>query len=119
MTCRKPWVWTIALSLAGIIAGSFTADAGFRRLRSDYEPGEQIFARSHFGNGSVAGVVRPARYGWEVRLPRGTWVGCRRSCEETLRVSTVDVFEYQDGTARGYGTLANECGVFGCLRIGF
>lgn len=107
---------------AAILATAIPQDAdagGIRRLRSNYEPGEVITARSHFGNGVVQSVVRRGRYGWQVRLPRGgTWVDCRRSCEETLRVQTVDIFG--DGTNSlsngGYGTLANECGIFGCLH---
>ncbi len=51
-----------------------------------------------------------------MRLPGGTWVYCRKSCSETLRVETVDIFENQ-GSLTGYGTRMNECGVFGCLEI--
>jgi hypothetical protein len=73
-----------------------------------------VTAHSHYGNGSVRGPVRDTRVGRQVRLPHGTWVYCRTSCSETLRVQTVDIFG--DGqTFAGYGTLQNECGVFGCL----
>lgn len=76
-----------------------------------------VVAVSRHGNGSVSGPVRPARYGYEVRLPGGTWVDCRRSCSETLRVQTVDIFENQDQLG-GYGTLHNECGLFiGCRNL--
>lgn len=105
-------------ALLTVAAMPSPADALARRLRSNYEPGEVITAHSHYGNGSVRSVVRPGRYGWQVRLPRGGWADCRRSCEETLRVQTVDIFG--DGTNTlsngGYGTLARECGVFGCLH---
>ena len=37
------------------------SDAGFRRLRSSYEPGEVITARSHHGNGIISSVVRPGQ----------------------------------------------------------
>jgi hypothetical protein len=111
-----------ALSVAAAVlittAVPTPADATGRRLRTNYEPGEAIVAHSHYGNGSVRGVVRPGRFGWQVRLPHGTWVDCRRSCEETLRVQTVDIFG--DGnnilSSGGYGTLARECGIFGCLH---
>lgn len=109
-------------ALAGAVLAAAvapTADAGVRRLRSNYEPGEVIVARSHYGNGVVRSVVRPGRYGWQVRLPRGgSWVDCRRSCEETLRVSTVDIFGNGDYSLNngGYGTLARECGILGCLH---
>lgn len=109
---------SVASAILAIALPVLTADAGFRKLRSNYEPGETIIAQSRFGNGSVTGVVRPARYGWQVRLPGGTWMDCRRSCEETLRVETVDLFENSQDV-KGYGGLNNECGVFGCLSIGF
>lgn len=98
-----------------------TADAGrygHRGARTYYQDGTVVTAVSRYGNGSISGPIRRGRGGWEVRLPRGTWIGCRRSCEETLRVETVDVFE-TDGRLVGYGTLQNQCGVFGCLDITF
>ncbi|MFA5950547.1 MAG: hypothetical protein WC807_09720 [Hyphomicrobium sp.] len=78
--------------------------------------GGYVTAQSRFGNGSITAPVRLARTGYQVRLPRGTWVYCRRSCAETLRVETVDIFEIQ-GSLTGYGTRLNECGIFGCLEL--
>jgi hypothetical protein len=77
-------------------------------------PGGVVIAKSRFGNGTMQGQVRHARLGWEVRLPGGRWVYCRRSCSETLRVETVDFFE---SNAAGSGQLTNECGIFGCLNL--
>jgi hypothetical protein len=93
------------------------ADAGFKRSRG-YDGLEQgyVIADSRFGNGRVRGAVREARYGPQVQLPGGTWEYCRASCSETLRVETVDKFE--DADLKGYGTAAQECGVFGCLDLG-
>ena len=54
-----------------------------------------VVAHSRWGHGSISGPVRPARNGWEVRLPRGTWVPCKRSCSEELRLATVDLWETQ------------------------
>ena len=108
---------SISMVAALLAAIPESADAGFRRLRSNYTPGEMITAYSRYGNGSISSIVRPGHTGWEVKLPGGGWVGCRRSCEETLRVQTVDI--YGDGGTTlsdgGYGTLQRECGVFGCL----
>jgi hypothetical protein len=81
------------------------------------ERGDYVVAVSRHGNGSVSGPIRATSTGYEVRLPRGTWVACRRSCSETLRVETVDIFE-NEGSLTGYGTAMNECGIFGCLEIG-
>lgn len=111
---RRAATAVVALTTAAASAAPALAWRG----ADHYQDGMTIEAVSRHGNGRQLGVVRAARYGWEVRLPRGTWVGCRTSCEETLRVETVDLFERQDGTA-GYGDLQNECGIFGCLDIGY
>lgn len=105
----------ITTSMASGLIASNDADAWQRRSYS-YEEGAVIVAHSRYLNGSISAPVRSAKYGWEVRLPGGTWVSCRRSCEETLRVETVDLNENQDELI-GRGTLLNECGVFGCLDI--
>jgi hypothetical protein len=100
----------VLASLAALTCASAFAEAGSWR--------DGVVAESRFGNGSVSGPVREGRHGLEVRLPGGTWVGCRRSCSETLRVETVDFWE-NDGRLVGAGTASNECGVFGCLGFGF
>lgn len=111
MTSRQPVILSIALAFLALIAISGGANAG--RYGDDY-----VTAVSRFGNGTVSGPVRYTSTGREVRLPGGTWVGCRRSCSETLRVQTVDFWE-KDGSISGAGTFANQCGVFGCLDIHF
>lgn len=79
--------------------------ASARRGGHDYAP-EYVIAESDFGNGTVRGAVRPGRNGWQVRLPRGTWIDCVRSCSDTLRRQTVDFWEsnFRDspGSGRGY-----------------
>ena len=112
---------TASITLSAALLGALmpaASEASFRRLRSDYTPGEVITAHSRHGNGSISSVVRPGRYGWDVQLPGGAWVGCRRSCEETLRVQTVDLNERQDSIS-GLGTAQQECGIFGCLGGSF
>ncbi len=70
-----------------------------------YAP-DHVVAESNFGNGTVRGAVRPGPSGWQVRLPRGTWIDCVRSCSDTLRRQTVDFWEsnFRDapGSGRGY-----------------
>lgn len=82
-----------------------------------------ITATSHFGNGSVRAPYRNTPVGYQVRLPHGTWVYCRTSCRETLRVETVDIWDavIDNGSPIGAGTLDAECGVLGCLTwsLGF
>ncbi len=110
-------VVAVVVALLTVTAAAPSNASGIQRLRSNYTPGEVITAHSRFGNGSIRSVVRPRRWGWQVKLPSsGNWTDCRRSCEETLRVQTVDYNEggnsIDDG---GYGSLARECGIFGCL----
>jgi hypothetical protein len=107
---------TVPVAAALLVAAMTSpSEAHLRRLRSSYAPGEVITAHSHYGNGVASSIVRPGRYGWEVQLPGGAWTGCRRSCEETLRVQTVDLTA-DDHSLKGYGTLSQECGIFGCLH---
>jgi len=108
-------VRALALALAGTTAtlASLPADAGFLRRKPERPV---AVAESRFGNGTVSGPVRTTDTGYEVRLPSGSWVGCRTSCSETLRVQTVDLFE-TNGSMSGYGTIQNECGIFGCLEL--
>jgi hypothetical protein len=108
----------LAVTLALAASSLATAAADARGRNRDYISRDGfVTAESRFGNGVVSAPVRDTRRGPEVRLPSGTWIGCRRSCTETLRVQTVDFYE-TDGM-RGYGTADNECGVFGCLDVGW
>lgn len=102
----------IAAGPAFLLSSSGPAEAG-RWLKTPPE-GDAAVAVSRYGNGTVSGPVRRGPTGYEVRLPGGTWIACRRSCAETLRVETVDFFE-TGGRLSGYGTVQNECGIFGCL----
>ena len=102
-------------ALAALPLLASPADARHAQRRSSYEGGT-VTTYSRHGNGEISGAVRPGRYAWEVQLPSGSWTSCRRSCEETLRVQSIDFFENQ-GDLVGYGTLQNQCGIFGCLEI--
>ncbi len=76
-----------------------------------------VIAYSHDGNGSIKAPWRDTKMGRQVRLPHGTWVYCRTSCSETLRVQTIDIWaNVNNGEPIGVGTLQNECGVLGCLH---
>jgi hypothetical protein len=115
---RRPKSLPIVM-IGGLLAASiapaaaeFRRDRGYNGLQQGY-----VIANSRFGNGSVKGAVRQAREGLQVQLPGGTWVYCRSTCSETLRVQTVDQFE-TGGRMIGYGTFELECGIFGCLSLG-
>jgi len=69
-----------------------SADAGTRRGAGAYPLG-YVVAESDYGNRTVIGPVRRSRFGYEVRLPGGNWVDCRRDCAEALRVESTDFWE--------------------------
>lgn len=100
----------LALTSALLVGAATAAFAG---ERAGYDRGTgTVVAESRWGHGTVSGPVRYTRVGRQVRLPNGTWEHCRRSCSETLRVSSVDFWEVQQG-------IDGECGVLGCLEITF
>jgi hypothetical protein len=106
------------LRLTAIVAAMAAvplADGGLQTAAAAQQT-DYVVAHSRHGNGSVEGPVRPVRNGWQVRLPGGTWVSCRRSCAETLRVQSIDLFE-TDGRLIGYGDVQNQCGLFGCIDL--
>lgn len=100
----------LALAVPAVLA-ALPAEAQSRRQASG---GDTVVAESRFGHGTVSGAVRQGRTGLEVQLPGGTWIACRRSCSETLRVESVDFWEN-----RGPQKVDNECGLLGCLSRGF
>jgi hypothetical protein len=104
-------IFTAVVTIA-VLTASGAAISGPRHHHDDQGSADGVIAESRFGHGTVAGPVRAARYGYEVRLPGGTWEACKRSCSETLRVSTVDFWEAQNN----YG-IGAECGIFGCLEV--
>ena len=87
----SPSIKTGALLLAA--AGLF-ASAGAGDARPGRQSGGTIEVCSRYSNGCVSGPTRPGRFGdREVRLPGGTWIGCKRDCRQTLREESVDFFE--------------------------
>lgn len=68
-----------------------------------YGDGAHVVAESWWGNGTVSGPVRRGPVGWQVRLPRGTWIDCARSCAQTLRQQTVDFWESNGTQAKDGG----------------
>jgi hypothetical protein len=105
------WFWFGLSATLGLwlIACSATSGRAAEESARGY-----VIAKSRYGNGMARGHVRPTNLGWQVQLPGGRWVDCRRSCSETLRVDTVD---FWDSNSAGVGQLTNECGIFGCLEL--
>lgn len=83
----------IAVSLTGVAAlmAASSAEAADKRQRTS-----TITACSNFGKGCISGPTRPARFGLEVRMPGGTWIACTTSCQDALRVATVDFWAQRD-----------------------
>ena len=80
-------------ALAGLAVAA-TAHAP-KQPRQVEVAGATITAESLYGHGSVSGPLRQGQYGLEVRMPGGTWIGCKGSCRDTLRDETVDFWEIQ------------------------
>ena len=64
--------------------------------------GHYVTAYSRYGNGAVSAPVRPAQFGYQVKLPGGPWLYCENSslffashspCSETLRRQSLDFWE--------------------------
>lgn len=96
----------LALACLAAVAGMTGLDAAIvckaeaqvithDRPRAGPPKTDVVVAHSRWGHGSVSGPVRRSANGWEVRLPRGTWIPCKRSCSEELRFATVDFWETQ------------------------
>ncbi|MFV0298541.1 MAG: hypothetical protein ACK5JT_20765 [Hyphomicrobiaceae bacterium] len=88
-----------AVMLNGTLAVA-TADAQSSRRHGHKQHAYQqryVVAESDWGKGSVRGAVRRWKHGWQVQMPRGTWIDCVRSCSETLRRATVDYWETVGG----------------------
>ncbi|MDX2158891.1 MAG: hypothetical protein SFW09_20500 [Hyphomicrobiaceae bacterium] len=98
-------------SMALAVHGLASNDARAQGYRRHDGPPAYVVAESRWGNGTITGAVRPGRHGWQVRLPRGTWIDCGRSCSETLRRETVDFWQSS-------GPQAADSGV-GYLRWDF
>ncbi|MCL4768400.1 MAG: hypothetical protein KJZ80_19455 [Hyphomicrobiaceae bacterium] len=115
MACSKALL-TAALAAGCVSAGPAWAGGSPRFDRTAYYASGPlagyVVAESRFGHGVVTGPVRRVRTGYEVRMPGGTWIACRRSCSETLRVETVDFWENRGA---GRSAIDSECGLLGCL----
>jgi|LNFM01.1.fsa_nt_gb hypothetical protein len=73
-------------------AASFDAPAEARYYGSGRVIGE-VTVCSRYGGRCISGLVRDGRKQREVRMPGGTWIGCKKSCHRTLREEALDFFE--------------------------
>lgn len=112
---KKSASLTIAAATTLTFTGTVSEAGSYKR---GHNKSSYIVAESVSGNGRVAGRVRQTRIGPQVQLPGGNWIYCRRSCSETLRVSTIDFWESDEGAGSRNATT-NESGIFGNLGIIF
>jgi hypothetical protein len=63
----------------------------------------QIMACSTHGKGCITAQTRQGRNGKEVRLPGGSWIGCKQDCKLTLTDETVDFWQKRDLERGGPG----------------
>jgi hypothetical protein len=85
-------VCAFAAGMAVIVLAATAADAQARRKSNS---AGHVTTCSDYGNGCTSAPVRRGRHGHEYRMPRGTWVSCRRNCRNALREDTVDFWETQ------------------------
>ena len=82
----------LALVCAATVIGTASEAEARRRPPPAYDG--YVTAESRWGHGTASGPVRRGKWGWQVRLPGGTWVDCvRNNCSETLRLQALDMFE--------------------------
>lgn len=65
-----------------------------------------ITVKSHYGNGTLRTPVRVSEYGFQARLPSGSWINCQgRSgpgqCIETVRREYLDYWETRSEESPG------------------
>lgn len=103
--------------LAFFCAATAVTASSEASARRAYRDGGFVTAYSNQGTSQISAPVRRGQWDWQVQLPSGRWIDCGGSCEETLRIQTIDFFE-NSGSLSGYGTRQRKCGIFGCLQIG-
>lgn len=57
------------------------------------DTGSAVTSCSRYGKGCISAPTRRGSVEREVRLPGGTWIGCKLDCRETLREESIDFFE--------------------------
>ena len=95
------------VTLAGMGGFEFATAGSRARDVQGAHPGAYVVAESYYGNARVTGAVRQTSLGPQVQLPGGSWVYCRTSCADTLRVEAVDFWQSREhnGTRRDGGFL--------------
>lgn len=88
--CKRLRAAAAALGLALIFSPFLPSDASAYR---DRHRDGRVVACSDYGRGCIRGRVREGRVERQVRMPGGTWIGCKGNCRRTLREESLDFFE--------------------------
>jgi len=88
------------LTMIGLAAGALAIAADPASAGRSNGVGT-VMAKSAYGNQTVSGMVRPGPYGYQVRLPGGTWLDCGGDCQQKLREETVDFWQKFEERSRG------------------
>ena len=77
--------------LAGLVMVAAPGAADAQSAREIRE--SRVSTCSNYGNGCVTVPIRRATYDFELRMPSGSWVGCRQDCKTALREEVLDFWE--------------------------
>jgi hypothetical protein len=87
----------VLATAAGLTLTSLATPADAQRKRAD----GVVRTCSIYGNGCTSAPVRRARFGYEFRMPGGTWESCRADCKNAIREDMLDFWETQRERQRG------------------
>ncbi len=87
--------------VAMAVAAGFGALAGADDVAARPDRAGMATACSRTGNNCISAPLRRTPVGLELRLPGGTWIGCKRDCSRTLREETVEFWTTRDREGRG------------------
>lgn len=86
----------VCAAAAAALVATFpaAADAAAKKKAKQSRPAQSsVTAVSQYNLQRITAPVRRGQFGDEVRLPGGTWIGCRQDCAGTLRDQTLDWWE--------------------------
>lgn len=81
----------IFAAAVGLTLTSLATPADAQRRRTE----GVVRACSNYGNGCTSAPIRRSRFGYEFRMPGGTWVSCRADCRNAIREDMLDFWETQ------------------------
>jgi hypothetical protein len=100
MTMLRALLFGSAVTVCGLTAGAPNAAADF--LNRHERATGMVTACSTYGHFECyKAPLRRGKFGPEMRLRGGTWIGCSGDCRDTLRKQTVDFWDEQRRSSGG------------------